>query len=490
MHFDFRTAVLAGTLAGLIAGCETVENARLAQERVAAYTNDAVAVSATNAPARVNLLGNDLYGYVAFAMTNRPSLEVSRLAVSNAVLALAEVTADRALQLSLSGGYSQGTANNEHFSWRQTGGKGTADFSADLLICDFGRVDARELEARENLVAARRTLADAEFAVFDEVAQAYFSLLRNDALLDVARTNEFVRAEHLRQSESLFSAGEAKKLDVLKARVDLSDARLARINASNNVVTAGAEFIRALGLASDRATREEVIAPRSDALASARPVLPATTYTAVEGLQLARTNAPGLMVSRAKLRAAGARVDYAVADLLPELSLSSAFSFADPAWNWSWGVRAVQSILDGLRKRTRVDAAVVDLESARAEVEAAEQTLSAELSVAAATRDNARESFETAVVAEDQARENFANVMMQYRVGDASRLDFTDAANTLATALGARVKAFYAGELAEAELIRLTGRVPAYGGRGGASAPAAGPVRKGTLREVNDHEMD
>jgi len=487
MNFVPRTVFLTGVLAGLVVGCETVENARLAQARVGAHTNDVVAVSATNAPARVNLVGNDLYGYVAFAMTNRPSLEVSRLAVSNAALALAEVTSDRALQLSLSGGYSQGTANGSHFSWHQDRGSASADFSADLLICDFGRIEARELEARENLVAARRSLADAEFAVFSEVAQAYFTLLRNDALLDVVRTNEFVRVEHLRQSESLFSAGEAKKLDVLKARVDLSDARLARINASNDVVTAGAEFIRTLGLAGDRTSREEVMEPRADALGRVCAVLPATSYVAEDGLQLARTNAPGLMVARAKLRAAGARVDYAVADLLPELSLSSAFSFADPAWNWSWGFRVVQSVLDGFRKRTRVDAAVVDLESARAEVEAVEQTLSCELAVAAATRDNARQSFETSVVAEEQARENFANVMMQYRVGDASRLDFTDAANTLATALGARVKAFYAGELAEAELIRLTGRVPGYGKT--VFAPAR-PAPRGTHREVNDHEMD
>lgn len=289
-----------------------------------------------------------------------------------------------------------------------------------------------------------------------------------------------MHAEHLRQSESLFSAGEAKKLDVLKARVDLSDARLATINASNDVVTAGAEFLRALGLESDRASRADVLAVADDALATSRRVLPVSSYSAADGLLLARTNAPALMVLRAKLRAASARVDYAVADLLPELTLSSAFSFADPTWNWSWGFRAVQSLLDGYRRQVAVDAAVVDLNLARTDVEVAEQRLSCDLAVATATRDNARQSLETAIVEVEQARENFDNVMMQYRVGDASRLDFTDAASTLANALGTRVKAFYAGEAAEAELIRLTGLVPDY-------RPARKP---GTYRENNDNEMD
>lgn len=482
----FHLFLLAASVLGVLTGCETVARARAAQRGVASATNDCAVAACTNAAPRVELRGGDLYNYVAFALTNRPSLSASRLAVSNAVLALRQVTSDRALQMSLAGGYSQATANGgSHFSWRQPRGKGTADVSFDLLLCDFGRIDARELEARENLVAAERDLADGEFDVFNEVAQAYCTLRRNDALLAVARTNAFMHAEHLRESEVLYAAGEAKKLDVLKARVDLSTARLAVINASNDVVTAGAEFLRTLGLEADRATRADVFAVTGDALADRGPGLPATDYDAVAGLYVARTNAPALMVLRAKLRAASARVDYAVADLLPELTLSSAFSFADPAWNWSWGFKAVQTLLDGYRRQIAVDAAVVEMERARTDVEAAEQKLSYDLAVAVATRDNAREALAAASIEVEQARENLETVQAQYNVGDACRLDFTDAADKLADALGARVKSFYAGEAAEAALIRLTGRVPPYAGRAG-----AGAKENGTHREVTDHEMD
>ena len=473
--------------AGLIAaGCETVERARAAQAGAATATNDVDVAARTWNPAELNLLGSDLYGYVAFAMTNRPSLASARLSVSNAVLELTSVNSDRELQARLSGGYSQATHNSgSHFSGHQNRGKGTGDISLDLLICDFGRIDARELRARENLVAAQRDLADAEFAVFDEVAQAYFTVLRNDALLEVARTNEAMFAEHLEQSESLYAAGEAKKLDVLKARVDLSDARLETITASNDVVTAEAEFLRTLGLSGFGVVRTDVLAVPTNALAAARATLPATSSASADGLDIARTNAPALMVLRAKLRAASAQVDYAVADLLPEITLTSALSFADPTWNWSWGFRAVQSLLDGLRKQTAVDQAVVAMNQAWTEVETAEQRLAYDLSVAAATRDRARESLETARIQVEQARENHENVMMQYRVGDASRLDFTDATSSLVSALGARVKAFYGGECAEARLIRLTGRVASFGG------DARTEMRKnGTHREVNDDEMD
>jgi len=452
---------LALVLAGGIAGCETIERARTAQKAVAAATNDVPAAASKPLP-RVNLLGAKFIDFVEFAMTNRPSLEIARLAVSNATLSVIEATSDRDLKVNLSGGYSQSTANGGgHFSWHQRRGRGTADVSFDLLLVDFGRIEARERQAREDLMAAQRHLEETEFKVFEDVAETYFILLRNDALLDVAHTNEYQYAEHLRQAEQLHEAGEAQKLDVLKARVDLSDAKLLTINASNDVLTAGAEFLRALGLQADRASRADVLRVARDTFAaSARHELPVTRFRAEDGLQLARTNAPALRVLRARLRAASAEVDYAVADLMPKLSLSSAFSFADPAWNWSWGFSAIQTVLDGYRKRTAVDHAVVDMNAARLAVDEAEQELSRDLAVAVATRDNARQSLETARVEVEQAKENLETVIEQYKLGEASRVDFTDAAGSYASALGARVKAFYAGEIAEAALIRLTGVVP------------------------------
>ena len=487
MKFRSRYLLVAATLAA-VAGCDTINRARTAQKAVSPVTNDVPAAVSKPLP-RVNLLGAKFVDLVEFAMTNRPSLEIARLAVSNATLSVIEATSDRELQMSLAGGYSQSTANGSHFSWHQRRGKGTADISFDILLVDFGRIDARERQAREDLMAAQRDLEEAEFKVFAEVAETYFLLLRNDALLEVAHTNEHQYAEHLRQAEQLYEAGEAQKLDVLKARVDLSDAKLGTINASNDVLTAGAEFLRALGLQADRANRADVLQVAKDTFAaSAKHELPITRFRAEECLMLARTNAPSLRALRARLRAASAEVDYAVADLMPKLSLSSAFSFADPAWNWSWGFSAIQTVLDGYRKRTAVDHAIVAMDAARLAVDEAEQTLSRDLAVAVATRDNARQSLETARVEVEQAKENLQTVIEQYKLGEASRVDFTDAAGSYASALGARVKAFYAGEIAEAALIRLTGTVPPREKK--RKGDVQGKSKPGTYHEVTDETID
>jgi len=131
-------------------------------------------------------------------------------------------------------------------------------------------------------------------------------------------------------------------------------------------------------------------------------------------------------------------------------------------WNWSWAFNAAQSIFLGWRKTTAVDAAVVRMRSAQMDVECAEQSLSRDLAMAIANRNDSVASLAAARTSVRQARENLRVADEQYRLGDASRIDYTDAVADYATALGRRVKAFYEGQLAEARIMRLTGCDPMY----------------------------
>jgi outer membrane protein TolC len=286
--------------------------------------------------------------------------------------------------------WSRGSVNRtSHFSMRTEENPFSSSLSLDLLIYDFGRIDAREAAARWDVLSAQNDLANKKLEVFGEVATAYFKLLQSDALLEVARTNEFQHTEHLRQAEQLFDAGKAVKLDLLKARYDLSSAHLAVINASNALAVSSSAFLKSLGLEIDGYGREDIILAkkRSFNVDSASAVFKATREKAQDLLQTARITSPSLVVLRAKLNASSAKVDYAVSDLFPELTLSSSVSFADPVWNWTWGFRAFQSVFQGYKKTIAVDQAVIDMKMASQAVIAAEQGLSHQLAsaVSAAT---------------------------------------------------------------------------------------------------------
>ena len=447
-------------LALLVASCATLRHAEEAKDEAAPA---AMPMSEGNG-ARVNLLGFQLPDFVDFALTNRPEMISAALMVEERLLAIKTVESGKPFMpnLTATAGYGQSTGNGgSHFSWHNSG-RFTGSVGLEMLLLDFGRYDASHRAACEELAAAELTFAETRLSVFEEVATSYFTLLRNDALLDVARTNEWECLHHLTQATNRFASGEAKLLDVLRARLDLSEAVQSRITASNNTVTAGAEFLRALGLSADRASRDDVLAPLPDGLGAALKEFEPSRFSVEEALVHARTNSPALMVKRAQLRVAMNDVDWAVSDLFPELKLSTSFNFADPVWNWSWAFNAAQSLFLGWRKTTAVDAAVIRMRAARMEVEAAERTLSRDLAVAIATRDNSAASLAAARTSVKQAHENLRVADEQYRLGDASRIDYTDAVADYAVALGKRVQAFYEGQLAEAKVLRLTGSEPLY----------------------------
>lgn len=419
---------------------------------------------------KIELVDYSLSELVDFAMTNRPSVAAAALEVESARLALIEIAADAPLvsyspwtapHASLSGGHNA-SSEGAHRLRGTTYGNASAGISVDILLYDFGRNEAQARAQIERVIAAECTLLQEGFTVFEEVASAYFTLMEADALLEVAHTNEMEYALHLQQAEDKLQAGEAKRLDVTRAKLDLSQAREAVISASNLVDTTGAELMKALGIDASRGTRNTVYPPSGNALAALTRGFSMTRYGVEEAFELARTNAPSMAIARARVRAASHDVDYAIADLKPSVSASVGISWADPLWAWHWGVNAVQSVFEGYKKTAAVDKAVVKLNSAEAAVDEAEQELSLLLEKAIANRDNAVEAGRTARVSVRAASENLDMVKQQYVEGDASRVDFTDSVSDYATALGSRVTAFYKGQIAEARLFAIMGTMPEF----------------------------
>lgn len=453
-----------------IVGCSTVRNARDAQAKFAAKGTDQE-VAEWVAP-KVDLKGAPLRALVEFALTNRPSMVSAAIDVRDARLALKEIAADaplasstpwNAADLSVSGGYTESSPKAKFDELSHTRkSRATSGLSLDILIYDFGRNSAQAKAQAEKVVAAEATLIKQGYTVFNEVSSCYFTLLQNEALFELACTNELEYLEHLQQAEDKLSLGEAKEVDVLRARLDLAKARQDIVSASNDVITAGADLMAAMGIDTATGDAASVVGSRIGGLTRVLHALPESTETATEAFDFACTNAPTMKIVRAKLRAASADVDYAVANLMPSVSASVSLNWTDPLWYWNWGVNAVQSLFTGFRKTTAVDRAVLALESAAAAVDHEEQQLSYDIALAVAERDNASEANRTAQVSVHEAIENLKTVKAQYDVGDVSRVDFTDAVGSLARAWGDRIKAYYRGQIAEAQLFQLLGNDPVY----------------------------
>ena len=203
-----KSGGIFGCLTGMlvISGCMTIYNAYEAQEAVA-KKGDGVCAEEVS---KLDLSDYSLKELVQFAMTNRPSMVSAALAVVDARLALKEIAADAPLvsyspwttpHLALSGGSAESSTPDTPISWR-TEGNASAGLSLDILIYDFGRNASRASAQVERVLAAEHDFIRTGYAVFTEVATAYFNLMESDALLSVAITNETEFALHLREGRT------------------------------------------------------------------------------------------------------------------------------------------------------------------------------------------------------------------------------------------------------------------------------------------------
>lgn len=454
-----------------IVGCKAVKQARNQQEASSSVMSETSAAQRALNP--VKLSSTSLSNLVAFAMTNRPTMVSAALAVKDARLQLKSIAADAplasktpwsALDASLSLGYSE-SSTAEHFDDFDTStsrGSMSGSISLDLLLYDFGRNDARQRAAAERVIAAELELIQEGYKVFYEVASAYFTLMCNEALCEVASTNITQYASHLAQAEDRYEHGYAQKLDVLRAKLDLARAQEGAVAASNDVAVAGANLIAYLGINATQGSYHSVLGGRIGGLDRVMRGFNDSTGTVESVFAEARINAPAIKVARARLRAASADVDYAIADLKPNISASLSLNWTDPLWLWRWGLNGAQSLFTGWRKTTALERATLALQVGENQVSSAELQLSRNLEVAIAERDNAREAENTAYESFLQAKENLDTVLSQYEVEEVSRIEFTDAVSSYTEALGNRVKSFYRGQIAETALFELIGASPRF----------------------------
>jgi len=432
----------------LVFGCETVDRARRAQageERLPGETSVTAAQAGLAAERSFTLPELE-----RVALEHHPALLSAREAVEAARLQLRMTHAGRLPQLNASAAYTRNTQN----AWGRSNasearGSWSAGIGLDLLLCDFGRLDAAERQNREALVAAEQSLRDTELEAVHAVRAAFFERHRSVHLMRVAVESERQYAQHLEEARIMTEVGTRRQYDVTKAEVDWGNARLEVVTASNNLVVAHAQLNRALGLAENPDYR---IGPGE---------LPAARRHPDALLADARFNAPSLAVLRARERAASAYVDQTIADLYPEFSIGADVDLSGRgfplAWNLSGVLRAAQNLFDGHRKTARIDEAVTQLRRARAAVAEAEQALYLNLVTAVAERESARKRADIARLIQKQAEDNLAIVNEQYRVGISSSIERTDAQVALTQAQANAIRAAYDEQAAIARIARLAG---------------------------------
>jgi len=103
-------------------------------------------------------------------------------------------------------------------------------------------------QAESQVMGARETLRVTEQQVLLDAATAYMNLLRDQAILDLNRSNVEVLTEQLKQTRDRFNVGEVTRTDVAQSESRLAAGRSSLLGAQANYVTSQANYRRVIGV--------------------------------------------------------------------------------------------------------------------------------------------------------------------------------------------------------------------------------------------------
>lgn len=326
--------------------------------------------------------------------------------------------------------------------------------SASKLLFDAGQTGLQKKAAGESLAAARARRDSTLTGLAADIKAAFFRAQQATELLKVREETLDGYERHLEKVESFVEVGTRAPFDITRAQVDVANARVELITARSNLKVALAGLARAVGL---RETIE--VAPYEDFRQ------PTTLNADKDNLLNEAMNRPDLKAASLQVKAANIRLKEARLGRSPSVSAS-----ADYQWSgtispldrqWGMGVSMSWPVFDGAITRAQIDAARSTLENTAATLENSRLAVNAELENSITGLTDALERLQATTVLVQQASESLHLAEGRYDAGLGSPLEITDARVEFARARGNHVVAMFDSLIAQTELDRVLGRLPA-----------------------------
>jgi outer membrane protein len=167
---------------------------------------------------------------------------------------------------------------------------------------------SRTRQAEQLVSAARETLRLSEQSVLLSAATAYMNLIRDDAILQLQRSNVEVLQEQLRQARDRFTVGEVTRTDVAQSESRLAAGRSTMLTAESNFTTS-------------RSTYRQVIGVEPGKLAPASPVDRLSPRALPQAVAEAQARHPSVTTAMFNVDAAVFQVKIAESSLYPTLNV-------------------------------------------------------------------------------------------------------------------------------------------------------------------------
>lgn len=310
--------------------------------------------------------------------------------------------------------------------------------TANQLVTDFGRTRSFIQSASLNAQAQHEGINYSRADLLLRTDAAYFAVLRNRALLSVARETVKARQDVADQVNALFQSKLKSSLDLSFANVNVADARLLLSNAENNVRSAEAELSQLLVMPDD--TRFELTDP---------PTIASPPGDSATFVQQALQKRPELIQSRLqfqasqKLAEAERRLTRPTIDLLGTAGYVPAGEAQIPGRYGAIGMNVTVPIFNGGLFRARQFEAASRSAAEQKSVQNLELTIRRDVRVAWLDATNAFEKLGLTQQLLDQARLALDLSQARYNLGLSAIVELSQSQLQYTSAELARARAQY-----------------------------------------------
>lgn len=320
---------------------------------------------------------------------------------------------------------------------------------ARMTLYDATRAPSLE-SAKQSAAASQSELEQAAQDLIFDVRSVYYQLLLDEELVNIARQQLANVDQRVQQAQGFHDAGTVALSEVKQAQADQAQAQLELTKAETTLELDWIELNRQMGTPG---TGSYTLQPEP---VSEAPSLKLDTLFAY-----ALDHRPELQAGWARVKAQLARVDAALADRLPRLSLSAGYGLngqptpLDQTWNA--GLSLSWSFYDGGAARASASEAKASAQALTEQVKQQSDNVHQEVASALATWRQARVQAQTAVVGVESAAEGRRLAAERYRVGVGSALELSDAELALTLARAESARADFSARSAEAQLAKAVG---------------------------------
>ena len=318
-------------------------------------------------------------------------------------------------------------------------------------ILDFGKTSRQVDISKYNLEASRSDLNTTQDVVILSVKQAYYSVLQAKRNRDVAADVLKQFQLHLDQAKGFYDVGIKARIDVIKAEVDHSNAKLSLINAENALKIAWVTLSNVMG------TPDAPEYAIEDNLSFQQYAI-----TLEEAKARAFENRSDLKSIISKRQAAETNISLARSGYYPVLS-----GFANYNWSgettstldhsWNAGVLLTVPLFSGFLTIHQAAEAKSNLYILKANEESLRQQILLDVRQAYLNLQAAEASIATAELAAAQAKENLDLANGRYAAGVGSPIEVSDAFATYVAAQANYTSALSNYKIAQAFIEKSMG---------------------------------